>query len=158
MRRIVRALAGSVLLTIFLATHALAQAYPPVAQTIQVSDSTVNPCDTITVTGSKYQPGSTVDVTFDGAVIATAAEGAAETFSVSVTIPCGTAAGTYVFGAGDATTTITVLAAGGGGGAPGTGANPGAGILILTALLLIGVTALVATRRRLVGQPQRVAE
>ena len=118
----------------------------------------MNPCDTITVSGSNYRPGSTVDITFDGAVLATASVSADERFSVSVTIPCDTAPGTYVLGAGGATTTITVLAAGGaggGGGAPGTGANLGAGISILVALLVVGITALVATRRRVkIAQPQ----
>jgi hypothetical protein len=69
------------------------------------------------------------------------------------------ASGTAADGtAATATTTITVLAAGGGAGAPGTGANLGAGVLILAALLVVGVTALVATRRRLVAQPQHAAE
>jgi hypothetical protein len=158
MRRIT-VLAGTLLLTTLLATSALAQGYPPGAQTIEVSDSTVFPCGTVTVTGSNLVPGTTVNVTFDGAVIGTAVVGADGTYSVSVTIPCDTAPGTYVLGAGGVNTQITVLAAGGAGGAPGTGANLGAGILILAALLVIGVTALVATRRRVkVAQPRPVAE
>jgi 5'-nucleotidase len=158
MMRVARGLVGSIVVTALLAGPALAQGYPPGAQTLQVSDSTVNPCDTITVSGSNYQPGSTVDSTFDGAVIATASVGADASLSVSVTIPCDTAPGTYVLAAGGATSTITVLAAGGGGGAV-TGANIGAGILILSVLFILGVTALVATRRRLrVAQPQRAAE
>jgi hypothetical protein len=162
MRRITRVLAGTFLLAALLATPALAQGYPPGAQTIEVSDSTVFPCGTVTVTGSNLVPGTTVNVTFDGAVIGTAVVGSDGTYSVSVTIPCDTAPGTYVLGAGGVNTQITVLAAGGavgGGGAPGTGANLGAGILILAVLLVAGVTALVATRRRVkVAQPRPVAE
>jgi hypothetical protein len=118
----------------------------------------VFPCGTVTVTGSNLVSGITVEITFDGEVIGSAVVGADGTYSVSVTIPCDTAPGTYVLSAGGVSTQITVLAAGGGAGAPGTGANLGAGILILAALLVVGVTALVATRRRVVAQPQHVAE
>ena len=159
MRQIVRALVGGVLLTALLATPALAQTYPLGEPTVRVSNSTMFPCDTITFTGSNFEPGSTVDITFVGVVIATATVGADGTYSVSVKIPCDTAPGTHVLGAGGTNTHITVLAAGGGGGAPGIGANLGAGILILAALMVVGVTALVATRRRVkVAQPQHVAE
>ena len=159
MMRVARWLLGSIVLTVSLAGPALAQGYPPGAQTIEVSDSTVFPCGTVTVTGSNLVPGITVNITFDGEVIGSAVVGADGTYSVSVTIPCDTAPGTYVLGAGGVNTQITVLAAGGGAaGAPGTGANLGAGILILAALLVVGVTSLVATRRRAVAQPQRVAE
>jgi LPXTG-motif cell wall-anchored protein len=161
MRKIARALVGSFLLTILLATPALAQGYPPGAQTIEVSDSTVFPCGTVTVTGENLVPGTTVNITFDGEVIGSAVVGADGTYSTSVTIPCDTAPGTYVLGAGGVNTQITVLAAGGagGGGVPGTGANLGAGIFILGGLLVLGVTALVLTRRReKVAQPQPLAE
>jgi hypothetical protein len=160
MMRIARGLVGSIIVTVFLATPVLAQGYPPGAQTIEVSDSTVFPCGTVTVTGSNLVPGITVEITFDGEVIGSAVVGADGTYSVSVTIPCDTAPGTYVLSAGGVNTQITVLAVGGGGGAgaPGTGANLGAGILILAALLVVGITSLVATRRRVVAQHQRVAE
>jgi hypothetical protein len=159
MRMIARSLAVSFLLTAFLATPALAQGYPPGAQTIEVSDSTVFPCGTVTVSGSNLVPGITVNVTFDGEVIGSAVVGADGTYSVVVSIPCDTAPGTYVLGAGGVNTQITVLAAGGAGGSPGTGANLGAGVLILAGLLVVGVTALVATRRRVkVAQPQPLAE
>ena len=160
MRKIARALVGSFLLTILLATPALAQGYPPGAQTIEVSDSTVFPCGTVTVSGENLVPGTTVNITFDGEVIGSAVVGADGTYSTSVTIPCDTAPGTYVLGAGGVNTQITVLAAGGaGGGVPGTGANLGAGIFILGGLLVLGVTALVLTRRReKVAQPQPLAE
>lgn len=160
MRRIARALVGSFLLTILLATPALAQGYPPGAQTIEVSDSTVFPCGTVTVTGENLVPGITVNITFDGEVIGSAVVGSDGTYSVVVTIPCDTAPGTYVLGAGGVNTQITVLAAGGGAaGVPATGGNLGAGIFILAALLVAGVTALVLTRRReKVAQPQPLAE
>ena len=165
MRKIARAVAGSFLLTAFLVTPALAQSYPPDEPTVGVSDSTVFPCDAVVFTGANFEPGTTVDVTLDGEVVATALVEADGTFSVSVTIPCATTPGTHVLGAGGVNTVITVLSLGGGvpGGGPvvtpGTGANLGAGIFILAALLVIGVMALVATRRRVrVAQPQRVAE
>lgn len=160
MRKIARALVGSFLLTAFLAAPALAQTYPPDEPTVEVSDSTVFPCGTVTVTGENLVPGTTVNITFDGEVIGSAVVGSDGTYSVVVTIPCDTAPGTYVLGAGGATTQITVLAAGGGvSGVPATGANLGAGIFILGALLVAGVTALVLTRRReKVAQPQPLAE
>ena len=162
MMRIARGIVGGAVLTALLAGPALAQGYPPGEQTVEVSDSTVFPCGTITVTGSNLVPGITVNITLDGEVIGTAVVGQDGTYSAVVTIPCDTAPGTHVLGAGGVTTQITVLAAGGlggGGGAPGTGANIGAGILVLATLLVIGVAALVATRRRVkVAQPRPVAE
>jgi hypothetical protein len=168
MRQITRVLAGSFLLTAFLATPVLAQPYPPDEPTAGVTRTVVVPCGTTTVTGSNWLAGSTVEITFDGEVIETGTVGSDGTFSTTVTIPCDTLPGTYVLGiTGTAedgspqtvTMTITVVAAGGGAGAPGTGANLGAGILILAALLVVGVTALVATRRRVRVVPtQHVAE
>ena len=153
MRKIARALAGSFLLTAFLAAPALAQTYPPDEPTVGVSDSTVFPCEAVVFTGANFEPGTTVDVTLDGEVVATALVEADGTFSVSVTIPCATTPGTHVLGAGGVNTVITVLSLGGGvpGGGPvtpGTGANLGAGIFILAGLLVLGVTALVVTTRR----------
>jgi hypothetical protein len=98
MMHIARGLVGSIIVTVFLATPVLAQGYPPGAQTIEVSDSTVFPCGTVTVTGSNLVPGITVEITFDGEVIGSAVVGADGTYSVSVTIPCDTAPGTYALG------------------------------------------------------------
>jgi hypothetical protein len=167
MRRITRGLAGTFLLTVFLATPVLAQTYPPDEPTAEVSDSTVRPCSTITVTGSNWEAGSSVRITLDADQLATDTADAGGNVSTPVRIPCALAPGTYVLGisgtaadgtAATATTIITVLGAVGGAGAPGTGANLGAGILILGALLVLGVTSLVATRKRVVAQPQHVAE
>ena len=164
MRRTTRLLVGSFLLTAFLTTPALATHYPPQEPVVGVSDSTVLPYEEIVFTGEHFVPGTTVSITLDGVVIATAVVGPHGRYSVTVKIPCDTAPGTHVLGAGGATIQITVLSAGGGvpGGGPlvrGTAANLGAGILIMCALLVAGVTALVATRRRVrVAQPQRVAE
>lgn len=159
MMRVARGLVGSIVVTAFLAGPALAQGYPPGAQTIEISDSTVNPCETITVSGENLVPGTTVQITFDGQVIGTAVVGADGTYSTTVQIPCATAPGTFVLSAGGVSTEITVLAAGGAGGGAVTGSNLGAGMLIMGALLVAGVTALVVTRRRVrVAQPQRVAE
>jgi hypothetical protein len=148
-------------MTGFLATPVLAQTSPPYPidePTVRVSHSTVFPCDMIT-TWLSYEPGSTVDINLDGVDIATATVGADGTFSASVKIPCDIAPGTHFLGAGGRNTQISVLAAGGGGGEPGTGANLGAGILILAALLVVGVTVLMATLRRVkVAQPQPVEE
>jgi hypothetical protein len=161
MSRIAQVLAGSILMTVFLATPVLAQTFPPSPidePIVGVSDSKVLPCDMITI-GPNYDPSSTVDINLDGVVIATATVGADGIFSVSVKIPCDTAPGTHFLGAGVAKTQISVLAAGDRGGEPGTGANLGAAILILAALLVAGVTVLMLTLRRVkVAQSQPVAE
>lgn len=149
MMRIARGLVGSIVVTAFLAGPAMAQGYPPGAQTIGVSDSTVVPCEAITVTGSHYVPGITLDVTFDGEVIGTAQVDANGEFSLTVQIPCDATPGTHVLAAGGATTQLTVLAAGGlADGVPGTGGDVGAGIAMMASLIAIGIVALVVTRRR----------
>ena len=68
-----------------LAGPALAQNYPPGAPTIGVSDSVVVPCTTITVTGSNWQAGSTVEITLDGAVLTNDLADADGNVSVRVT-------------------------------------------------------------------------
>ena len=55
MKPIVRSLAGSPPITVLVAGPALAQGYPPGAQTIEVSDSVVIPCQMITV---RAEPGA----------------------------------------------------------------------------------------------------
>ena len=148
-------------MTVFLATPVLAQTSPssPIDEpTLGVSDSTVFPCDKITI-GPNYDPGSTVDINLDGVVVATGTVGADGILSVSVKIPCDTAPGTHFLGAGAAKTQISVLAAGDGEGEPGTGVNLRAGILILAALLVAGVTVLILTLRRVkAAQSQPVEE
>jgi 5'-nucleotidase len=148
MRQIARALAAGSILTVLVATPATAQTYPPDEPTVEVSDSTVQPCDTITVTGSNQEAGSTVNITFDGEVIGSATVAADGTFSATVQIPCDTAPGTYVLSAGGANTEITVLAAGAAGGGADTGADVSAGMAIMVGLFVLGVGALMATRRR----------
>ncbi|HET9672511.1 MAG TPA: hypothetical protein VFQ40_06640 [Actinomycetota bacterium] len=161
MKPIVRALAGSVLITAFLAGPALAQDYPPEQPTAGVTDSVVVACGTTTVTGTNWEAGSTVQILFDGEVIATATVGADGTFSTTVTIPCDAAPGTHVLGitgfnqAGQArvvNTTITIVA-GAGGGVPGTGADVSAGIAVMAGLFALGIVAIVVTRRRRAATP-----
>jgi hypothetical protein len=159
MIRLTRWLVGSIVVIAFVAGPALAQGYPPGAQTVEVSDSTVNPCETITVSGENLVPGITVQITFDSQVIGSAVVGADGTYSTTVQIPCEAAPGTHVLSAGGVSTEITGLAAGGAGGAAFTGTNLGAGILIMSALFVVGVIALVATQRRArLAQPQRAKE
>lgn len=148
MTRIARGIVGGVISTALLAGPALAQGYPPGAQTIEVSDSLVNPCERITVSGENLVPGTTIEITFDGQVIGTAIVGDDGTYSTTVQIPCETAPGTFVLSAGGVSTQITVVAAAGGVGGGVTGADLSAGIAIMVGLLVLGVGALVASRRR----------
>jgi hypothetical protein len=159
MKPVVRALAGSVVMLAFFTGPALAQ-YPPDEPTAGVTDSVVEPCGTTMVTGSGWEAGSTVEITFDGEVVATATVASDGTFSTTVTIPCDTAPGTYVLGiTGTAedgsvqtvTQDITVVAAGG--GAAGTGADVSTGMMLMGGLFVVGVVTIVATRRRRARTP-----
>jgi len=160
MKRIAHVLAVTVLLTLVFATPAFAQ-YPPAEPTGEVSDSTVTPCQTITVSGSNWESGSTVDISLDGASLGSASVGPGGNFSTSVQIPCSLSPGTYalVLSGTDAdgnlatvTSNITVLA---GVTTAGTGANLGAGLGLLAVLLILGIGALLVSRRRR-GEPQHV--
>jgi hypothetical protein len=160
MKRIAHVFAGAVLLTLVFATPAFAQ-YPPEEPTGEVSDSTVTPCQTITVSGSNWEAGSTVDISLDGASLGSASVGPGGNFSTSVQIPCNLSPGTYalVLSGTDAdgnpatvTSMITVLA---GVTTAGTGANLGAGLGLLGVLLILGIGALFISRRRK-GEPQEV--
>jgi hypothetical protein len=158
-------LAGGVLLllNVLLVGSAFAQ-YPPTAATAEVSDSTVTPGQTITVSGSNWEPGSTVEIrlmsqTFFLGRADVAADG---TFSTSVTIPAEVSPGTHVLEVSGtdvngnpaiATTILTVLGA----ISAGTGANLSGSLAILLTLLVVGVAAIVASRRRTkADQPRRV--
>ena len=152
MKPIARALAGSLVITVLVAGPTLAQDYPPGAPTIEVSDSVVIPCQTITVSGQNLEPGITVEITFGGEVIGTAVVGADGTYSTTVQIPCDTSPGTFVLAAGGATTEITVVAAGGGVGGV-TGGNVMGAIGLMAALFVLGIVAIVVTRRRRTATP-----
>jgi hypothetical protein len=160
MRRIAGIFGLTLALTVATAGVALA-AYPPDAPSVGVSDATVRPGDSITVTGERWEGGTSVSLSFHSAVVSlgsvtTASDGS---FSTSVTIPSSATPGTHQIVAGGiassgrsatARTDITVL--GGVVTAPGSTAFTGAhlDVWMVAALLLfvLGLGLLVASRRR----------
>jgi hypothetical protein len=146
-----------------LAAPASCSSYPPAKPTVTLSSSTVPPGATITVSGSGFLPGSTVTVKLEptGEVLATVRASGAGSFSVQVTIPASTPAGSYtivVSGRGcsgssvsttslltvvpPSTTTTTSKPL------PFTGASVVLPVTIGLVLLAIGLIAVVVGRRR----------
>lgn len=136
-------------------------AYPPAAPTVGVSDSTVQPGQTITVTGDRWEAGTAVALSFHSAPVplGTATVRPDGTFSARVTIPSDATAGTHeIIASGTASngrprsvsTTVTVL--GDVVTAPGSTAFTGAHLQVwmVAALILfvIGMGLVVAARRR----------
>jgi hypothetical protein len=89
---------------------------PTVTTEITTTSAIVDPCGTTTVSGTGFQPGETVTITLQGAVIGTATADATGAFSTSVTIPTGTSAGTYTIvstgSAGDSSSTQLTVGSG----------------------------------------------
>lgn len=77
-----------------LAAPAYAQDYPP-QPGITVDKPSVNPGDTVTVSGQGCASGASVTIQLNGQTVATATAGQGGTFSVSFSVPAGTPAGTY---------------------------------------------------------------
>ncbi|MGH9013414.1 MAG: LPXTG cell wall anchor domain-containing protein [Acidimicrobiia bacterium] len=140
-----------------LGAPALAQEYPPTGS-LTVSDSTVTPGQTITASGTGCAPGASVTFTLDpgGTTLATTTADSSGGFSAQVTIPVGTAPGTYTLAAACPpvvlNTTITVQApaqAAEAGALPTTGSDSTTpAVWIALALLAFGTTMVVGARRR----------
>lgn len=74
------------------------EAYPPAPEeSLAVSQTTLEPGESLTVTGTGFDPGSTVEVVLrsvERSLAATTADGSGS-FSLDVTIPCGTEPGAH---------------------------------------------------------------
>lgn len=156
---------------------AFAQYPPPAGGGTTVSDATVAPGESLTVSGSGWQSGSTVTMTLfsDPVGLGTAAVSGDGTFSAQVEIPSSVSPGTHelqVSGTGadgqprTTSTRLVVLGAQGGasGSASGSGASGSAGsgssglaetgrgagttAALALALLAVGGGVLLAARRR----------
>jgi LPXTG-motif cell wall-anchored protein len=149
-------LGGTLLL---FAAPAQAQDYPGGA-TLTVSDTSPECDDTITISGTDFEPNATVSISWNGEAIGTATTDGSGAFSFPYTIPCpfvGTAHieasdGVNVLGisltvraAGEARDDRTVTAAG---TLPRTGSDNGNLIRAGVALLVVGGLLVLATRRR----------
>jgi LPXTG-motif cell wall-anchored protein len=98
------------------AAPAGAQQYPPEPCIVTVSDSTVEPGQTIDITAGVFSPGTeiTVTMTSDSVVLGTATVGESGTAALSAVVPAGVAAGEHtiaVNGVGCAAVTVSITAA-----------------------------------------------
>jgi hypothetical protein len=144
------------------AAPASAQQYPPKKPTCQVSDTSIDPGDQVTVSGKHWKPGSTVTFTLqpEGIDLGSATVGQNGKFSAIVTIPDSVEPGahTIVCSGIDRKGDPFVLAADvqilggvvGGGGAAFTGTilNVPLWIVLIAALFAAGVVAVAIGRRR----------
>lgn len=157
------------MMLLLIPAHALAQSpppsptYPPLPPpTIDVGPTDPDPGGKVTVTGANWCPNSTVDIYIDmvddAHYLGTATVGPDGTFVKPVTIPPGTTPGPHeiiVVGlASDCQSprtmsrTITIGGEEPGGSLPFTGANLAIGLMILVALVVVGIAATLAGRRR----------
>jgi hypothetical protein len=155
--------AAFLLAGVLMGSPALAQ-YPPAAPTAEASDTKVVPGQPITVSGTDWQAGSDVTISFLSTplFLGTGTVGPEGTFSAKVTIPSDASAGAHTLRvSGDdrdgvpATVgiAIQVVAAAAEeevdtGGLAFTGTNISIGLLIVAGLLIAGGLALWAARRR----------
>jgi hypothetical protein len=157
----IAAIAAVVLVVVVTSIGVASAAYPPAAPSVGVSDSTVTAGASVTVTGDRWQGGSTVTLSFHSTVVrlgsvTTRPDGS---FSTSVTIPSNASAGTHaIVASGTASngrartvsTAVTVL--GDVVTAPGSTAFTGAhlDVWMATALLLFlaGAGLILIGRRR----------
>jgi hypothetical protein len=141
---------------------AWAQNYPPISPTIGVSDTTVAQGGTTVVSGKNWDPGSTVSLTLlkggcsgsSAGSLGTVAVNADGVFSKTVTLDA--APGTYgILGSGSnangnaATRCVTVQVLSVAVAATAfTGANIVFGVMLAIVLVVMGLIALAASRRR----------
>ena len=92
MRRTIGILSAAIAVALVLPGVALAQYPPPEPASLQLSDQTIN-CgqEPVTISGSGWDPGQPVQITFDGVQIATATPNGDGDFSVTITPPEATA-------------------------------------------------------------------
>jgi LPXTG-motif cell wall-anchored protein len=111
----------------------------------------------VSVSGAGCGSTQDVEVTFDGASVATVTPASTGTFTASFAIPDGTSAGSHDVEAQndtcDLTTTVTVSDAntgggGGGGSLPFTGSSTSTMLLLAAAAMSIGSVIVLATRKR----------
>ena len=133
-------------------------AYPPGGPTAVASTTTVSPGQTITVSGHKWLPDSTVRLYLGGAFVKTAAVDPGH-FSTQVTIPSSAKPGTLPLtirgsdsaaAAAEVTIMLTVDPSdpGGNGSLAFTGANVTGWMILIPVLLIVGSALLLVGRKR----------
>jgi hypothetical protein len=83
------------------AASAMAQPYPPVPAPLTISDATVFPGQTVTVSGEGAEPGATVRITFasDPVVVATTTANETGAFAASFKVPASAEPGLHTVSA-----------------------------------------------------------
>jgi 5'-nucleotidase len=132
-------------------------AYPPGGPTAVASTTTVSPGQTITVSGNKWLPDSTVRLYLGGAFVKTAAVDPGH-FSTQVTIPSSATSGSLPLtvrgsdsagAAAEVTIMLTVDPADPGNGSLAfTGANVTGWMILIPVLLIVGSALLLVGRKR----------
>src|SRR2546428_13718652 len=112
-----------------------------------------------TITGTNWCPNSTVTIFVDGNEVGTAQTDGNGSFSFVLpnTVPNGTHTVTVEGLKSDCSTPFTgqtTVVLGAAGGTAFTGANVTVGALVLGALIVVGLGAMIAGRRRRVGTPE----
>jgi LPXTG-motif cell wall-anchored protein len=159
LKNAMRALVLSAIAVLALQGVAAADDYPPTTgPTHGALSASVSNDGTVSVSGAGCGSTQDVEVTFDGASVATVTPDSAGTFSTSFDIPDGATAGGHDVEAQndtcDLTTTVTVsdADAGGGGGSGGslpfTGSSTSTMLLLAAAAMTIGSVIVLATRKR----------
>ncbi len=127
-----------------------------------VTNAVVDPCSSTTITGSGFQPSESVTITLIHAptVLGTATTDSSGSFSASVTIPSGTAPGSYTAvstgSSGDSASTGLTVGSGGCGvtlatsssGLAFTGADIAAMVGVAAVAIGLGGMLVLVTRRR----------
>ncbi|MFN2590311.1 MAG: LPXTG cell wall anchor domain-containing protein [Actinomycetota bacterium] len=152
---------------LFMASPAAAQDYPVPNPICVLSDTTVAPGDTITVSGFNWLPNSNVLIQFfsDPVVLGTAQTDDDGEFSTAVQIPSDATAGQHTIrvtgrdqngelATADCPLQVVAAPAPGPGGVAFTGTNVSLGLLILGALVIAGLGLVVASRRKKVHAGQ----
>jgi hypothetical protein len=121
--------------------------YTWVAGTLGLSASTVTAGNTVTVSGTGFAPGATLDVVLHSSpvTLTTVTTDPTGAFSVAVTIPAGTAAGAHTIDVADSSIALTVLGAA---ALASTGSDPSAALGLAAALLALGLLLIGAQIRR----------
>jgi LPXTG-motif cell wall-anchored protein len=129
-----------------------------------LSDTTPDPGQTVTVSGTGAAAGDTVTARLNGSTIGSGTADSGGSFSFPATIPAGTAAGTATVNVdcgpngGVAGVTITVSAARGGGGVATTGSNSTLPLTKLgLSLVVVGGLFVAFSRRRRVANRETVS-
>jgi len=157
------------------AAPAGAQQYPPANNFIALSDTTLVPGQTFTITAGTFLPGSTVTITFlsDPVNLGSAIASAVGTVSTQATTPVDAPLGAHTVQASGqsadgpltlsaSVTVVPAAGAGGaaaaGGGLPRTGDDTSIPLTRVAAVLLAGGGALVFAARRRRHAKDKVAE